>query len=81
MISLTEIRRIVAEYDALPEKLRVFHDPPKLEIKRHCIECGQDLQPLIVGWDLLKDAAHGKDGLPVRITTVCDHCQSEEGQS
>ncbi len=81
MISLTEIRRIVAAHEALPEDRRMFHDPPKLEIVQHCFDCGQTMEPIVVGWDLLYDAAKGTDGLPVRIATVCDGCRSEGGQS
>ncbi len=80
MMSLTEIRQIVAEHDAMPKGDRMFHDPPKIEIPHHCIECGQDIEPVVFGWDLLREAAKGDDGLPVRIGTICERCQKEGGQ-
>lgn len=81
MMSIDEIRRIVAEHDALPEDRRVFHDPPKIEVPQHCMECGQDMVPCLFGWDLLRDTATQEDGrLPVRIGTICERCQKEGGQ-
>ena len=76
MMSLNEIKRIVAEHAALPRDRRVFHDPPKIEIPQHCIECGQDIDSFLVGWELLREVAAGDDGLPVRIGAVCDGCQT-----
>ena len=79
MMSLNEIKRIVAEHDNVPRDRRVFHDPPKIEIPQHCMECGQDIDPFLVGWPLLRKVAHSNEelGLPVRISTVCDGCQKE----
>ena len=77
MLSLDDIKRIVAEYDALPHYERVFTDPPLIEIPQHCIECGQDIEPVVFGWDLLQEVADSDDGLPVRIGTVCDGCRKE----
>lgn len=81
MMTPNEISRIVAEHYAMSEDRRVFHDPPKIAIPQHCMECGQDMLPVVFGWDLLKDAAIRGDGLPVRIATICDRCQGEGGQS
>ena len=78
MMSLNEIRRIVAEHDDLPRDRRIFHDPPKIEIPQHCINCGQDIDPFVVGWELLREVVAGEElGLPVRIGAVCDGCQKE----
>ena len=76
--SQRELQQIVEAHEAINPQRRMMHNPPKIEIPQHCMECGQDMEPIVVGWDLLREAAEGDDGLPVRVTTICNGCHQKE---
>lgn len=77
--TLEELDVALLRHNSLDPNQRILDDPPVVTIAvRRCRECGNEGEPLVLGWDIIAELVKARDvELPEEIDVLCEGCRQE----